>query len=112
MTVQFIYTFQHREQVITEYNDLWKAFLESKNVFLSWAMAVLDTDEERMDVVKISSCIATEKWEKIPENTGWYDEIRGKFWTDDLEKWRKENGFSSTVTKSYLREFGYLDPQL
>lgn len=101
MKVQFIYTFDGaREQVITDYNDLWKAFLESKNVFLSYAMACLDTDEERSSLIKISCCIQTPK--KLPE---WYHATNGKFWVDDLEAWRKDNSFKSTVSKDFIKEF-------
>lgn len=104
MKVQFIYTFDKMEQVITKYNDLWSAFLESKNVFLSYAMAVLDTDEERSELVKISCCITD--CNLFPK---WYDEIKGKFWVDDLEVWRLENGFKSTVSQDFIDEFNCIN---
>jgi len=107
MKVQFIYTFngkKKREQVITDYNCLLPGFLETKNVFLSWAMTCLDTEEEMQELVKVSCCIDGEG-KKMPDCPKWYDDMNGKFWLDDIETWRKENGVKSTVPAAYIKEW-------
>jgi hypothetical protein len=101
MKVQFIYTFEETPQIITEYNDLFPVFMGSKNLFLSYAMSGLDKIQ-RQTLIKISCCISDAYNFDCPQ---WYSDINGKFWVDDLEVWRHENGIKSMVSKDFINEF-------
>lgn len=98
--LQFIFTFHTKKQVISN-NPYFKAFITSPEVLMAYAISCLnDTDDA--DLVKISCCVyGTE--DELPD---WYmKETSGKFWLDDLEKFKKANGIKSTVPKAYILDW-------
>lgn len=108
MKVQFIYTFEVGEQIITDYMEFFVDFLESKNTFLSYAMTHLDKKQQGT-LVKISCCVIPDKKNTLcPE---WYNNCRGKFWMDDLDEWRYRNGVKTKVDIDYRREW-YRDQEI
>lgn len=103
MKVQFIFTFEKLPQIITEYEDIFRVFIDSKEIFIAYAMSHrLLTRLELQSMIKISSCIVDTS---MPVSPKWYDECRGKFWLDDLEQFRRENKIKSSVTKEYIDQW-------
>ena len=101
MKVQFIYTFNVREQHITPYMDFMPAFLESKSSLTAYAFTKINKAEQK-ELIKISCCVCETGDIKPP---AWYMDCNGKIWIDDLETFRKENGIKSTVSQDYINEF-------
>ena len=101
MKIQFIFTFEDSEQIITHYKRISPVFLDSKNIFIHYAFEQLDEWRETT-LIKISACINTDSPITLPK---WYDECKGKIWIDDLEPFRKDNGIDSNVSNEYINEF-------
>jgi hypothetical protein len=99
MKIQFIFSMQDKPQLITEYENFYPALLTDKNVFLTYACSRLGADISSL--TKISTCIVGDNG-NVPD---WYYYINGKFWVDDLEKWRLENLIQSSVSKEFIAEF-------
>jgi len=102
MKIQFIYTFDTKPQMITAYEHIFPAFLESKNVLTAYAMTRLNK-KEKSDLIKISCCVVEAK--EMPICPEWYEKENGKIWVDYLEEWKKINGIKSTVSTEYINEF-------
>jgi len=99
--IQFIFTFEKSEQVITRFNPIPSSFLTDKNNFLAFAMLQLNR-EEQAELIKISSCIQCDNVNDLPS---WFVKCNGKFWLDDLEPFKSSIGVVSTVSHNFIEDW-------
>lgn len=99
MKVQFIYTFETIEQVITTFFKIEPFRLEFPAALLKCAFEQLDP-EEQSELVKISACIDSE--EELP---AWYMERNGKFFLDEIEVYKQRNGIETSVSEQFVDFF-------
>jgi hypothetical protein len=97
--IQFIYSYHVKRQGAANLPFTMDIFKDPKTL-LTFAMKELRTSEKKQ-LVKISCCVY-DSTEKQPE---WYFDIKGKFWLDDIEAFRKSEGIKSTVPKAYIAEW-------
>jgi hypothetical protein len=76
MRIEFIYTYEHREQEIAsgEINDL--SMLESEQSLKEFATAGMEPDE-LAELIKISCCVYSDDDVTLPE---WFMKANGKLW--------------------------------
>lgn len=108
MKIDLIFTFEDQPQQ-RDNLPFVVAILADKDTLIDFVTAKLSMADIQQ-LVKISCCIEWfNGYEKNQLSCAWYDDARGKIWTNDLEAWRKVRGIKSAVTQEYLKQFGYLD---
>ena len=80
MIVQCIYTYNDRDQEMIDFKKFPKTALENERNFLVYVRGILN-DAERLDLVKISACVFTDK-----EPPKWFMACMGKFYFKNNEK--------------------------
>jgi len=100
MEIEFIFTFYEKEQQISRH-PFYLSLLETYDVLLAYAMTQLEP-EEQANLIKISTCVISEEEPFLPD---WYWICNGKFWLDDMERFRKEHGIKTSVPQEYISEW-------
>lgn len=79
MKIEFIYTYDNGKQEIGYYPFVLP-IIQDKETMLKYALTVL-TEDERQQLIKISTCIYLENEGDIELPT-WYNECNGKLYFD------------------------------
>lgn len=98
MKIQVIVTPENGEQQIKNVS-LSEINISDPYGFMTAVMGKFPINVQQ-NAIKISCCMYSDK---RPPN--WYMKTNGKFWADDLEKWRMITGLKSTVSKEFMEEF-------
>lgn len=79
MKIEFILTYNSREQGFIEYPYIPQILNDQQTLF-EYATARL-SEEEKSDLIKISSCVVTGDEDFNPPK--WYEETNGKLWVEN-----------------------------